>query len=300
MTDVYTRSEIRDMLAALQKIYDIVRVVDPIRNIVLEFGEDETEPAAAEYCCYAFWNKELRCENCISACALHEKTRRTKYEFVDYDVYNVVSKYIVVDGRELVLEIICRNNDEVLLGAFGHNEFVDRIIQHNHAQYTDSLTGAYNRRYLLERSRLIDKANGMNVNVCSFAMLDIDNFKTVNDTFGHAAGDAVLVAFAKLLQSGIRPKSGDCVFRMGGDEFLLLMSGIPHAAFIRRMNQILLDIHALSFAAYPGLLLGASIGGASQCEREGATYEELIELADKRMYEAKSAGGDRLRLPPCE
>lgn len=295
MKDVFTIPEIRQILASLREIYDIVRVVDPIRNLILEFPENRDEPVAQEYHCYAVWNKEQRCENCISVCAFKEKARKTKYEFIDYEVYSVVSKYIEVRGRGLVLEIVCRNNDEVLLGAFGHNEFVDRIVAHNRALHTDALTGAYNRRYLNERPRVLDKVDG--ICRCSFAMLDIDNFKDVNDTWGHAAGDEALIALVKLLQSHIRPKNSDCVFRYGGDEFVLLMSGVRHDVFRRRMEQVLSDINALSFAAYPGLKLGISIGGASQCERKDASYEELIALADKRMYDAKAAGGNRLSIP---
>jgi len=296
MNETFTIPQIQNTLASLGEVYDIVRVVDPTRSMVFQYPRGCSAPVCSEYSCYAVWNKAAQCENCISAYALHEKTRKTKYEFVNQDIYHVVSKYIEVEGRRLTLEIVCRINDEVLLGAFGHNEFIQKIIEYNHTIYTDALTGAYNRRFLAGRSRMTDKADG--AFSCSFAMLDIDNFKDINDSYGHAAGDAALIALVNLLQSRIRPQNGDCVVRYGGDEFLLMMSKVSHEVFIRRMEQILEAVNALAVAGHPGLRLELSVGGASQCEREDAPYAELIHLADQRMYAAKNAGGNRLVIPP--
>ncbi len=292
MKDTYTYDEIRRAIEALSAVYDIVRVVDPSRTVAYSFPPDQTIPVAGEYACYAVWNKEQRCEHCVSISALVDRTRKTKYEFIDREIYNVLSKYIVIDGQEFVLEIVYHVKDEVLLGAFGHNAFIERILAHNSAIYTDALTGAYNRRFFMERSRMIDKF--ADTPECSFALIDLDHFKRINDTYGHAAGDAVLVALSNLFHNNVRPKNGDCVIRYGGDEFLILMSKIPHEIFIARMQQLLGQVQALTLAEYPALSFSLSIGGASQCEFPNATYEDLIKVADERLYRAKRAGGNAL------
>jgi diguanylate cyclase len=153
----------------------------------------------------------------------------------------------------------------------------------------DWLTGLHNRRYLArELHRLAEeRIDGP----LSLAVLDIDHFKAINDRFGHAAGDHVLVRVARRLCDVLR--SADSVVRSGGEEFLVLMPRTDvHAATAccERIRQALL--HEDWELIAPGLTLTASAGLATT--EHPTDLEALVKLADQRLYAAKRAGRDRI------
>ena len=172
------RQEVSLLIDELKLVFDIVRLVDVTRTLECSIdsnGEITREP----YECYAVWRKDRRCENCISSKAFAKKSQMAKYEFVDNEVYYVMSKYIEVDEEPYALEMVTKVTDETLFDAYGKNEFVDTITNLNSRLYTDSLTGTYNRRYYDEQVK------GMIHMVDGFALVDVDNFKYVNDRYGH-------------------------------------------------------------------------------------------------------------------
>ncbi|MCE5201443.1 MAG: GGDEF domain-containing protein [Synergistaceae bacterium] len=198
----------------------------------------------------------------------------TKFEFVDNNIYFVISLYIKVDNKEYMLEMVTELNDETLFGAYGKNEFIKTIEEYNRKLYIDSLTGAYNRYYYDEQLK-------KSLRVSAVAMMDVDNFKEINDTFGHAVGDEVLKEIVKTISSFIRPV--DTVVRMGGDEFLLTFQNISKEALENRLENIRQGVSTIVLAKHPELKVSVSIG---------AVYDEISaaeksELADKCLYKAK-------------
>lgn len=162
-----------------------------------------------------------------------------------------------------------------------------RVLQH--AAERDHLTGCYNRRYLHER--LMNLPSGpMTVILC-----DIDNFKQVNDAHGHAAGDAVLLQFSRLLQAAAR--EGDSVVRYGGEEFLMVLpetgfdAALQLAEWLRtRFRGLPIDTGADGAPVYAT----ASFGVAAIAAGGSAPLASLIDAADKLMYAAKRNGRDRV------
>ena len=152
---------------------------------------------------------------------------------------------------------------------------------------TDELTGLSNRRHFVERAREAAAVARRYGQWCSFAIIDIDCFKRVNDQGGHQAGDEALVSLAAVLKANIR--ATDLAARFGGDEFVVLMphtdpeSGRAAAERIRRAVHE--DIAGTSLTVSIGL---ASIRG------EQAMLEELMARADQALYEAKRRGRDRV------
>ncbi len=147
----------------------------------------------------------------------------------------------------------------------------------------DWLTGLHNRRYL---ARQLDGAQAF-----SLAVLDLDNFKSVNDDHGHEAGDQVLVRVADLLLSVVR--HSDVVARTGGEEFVLLMPRTELAAAVRCCERALEAIRSAPWAEIAaGLRVTASIGIAGA--DEGTEFDSIAALADTRLYAAKRAGRDRV------
>jgi two-component system cell cycle response regulator len=158
------------------------------------------------------------------------------------------------------------------------------------ASMEDVLTGLPNRRGL-ERALLKIAAKGCGD--YAFAMLDIDHFKRVNDTFSHALGDEVLRQVALLLR--IATRESDLLFRYGGEEFVLLMEStdiLLAAKICRRISQA---IRSWSWAQiHPNLRITLSIGVA--LAEEARTPVEVMAVADERLYQAKNAGRDRIVL----
>lgn len=157
----------------------------------------------------------------------------------------------------------------------------------HHAQI-DTLTGVYNKAGL---QALVERQirNSRKSKCHALLFLDIDNFKTVNDTFGHKAGDQLLSLFAKVIRENIR--SNDIVGRFGGDEFVLLLQDLPSpevALYKARGLSVLLK----NICGYP---VSASIGIAC-FPRDGHSYALLAQHADEALYQAKESGKDRCVL----
>ena len=141
----------------------------------------------------------------------------------------------------------------------------------------DALTGAYNRRYYEEVVR-------NNIGPAGIALMDIDDFKICNDTYGHHARDMALETVAKTIRSCIRET--DLLIRYGGDEFLLVLAGIPADFFRTKLEQIRDAAQKTVVPGYPHFRLSLSIGGAMQTLAD--PMENVVRRADLLMYQAKS------------
>lgn len=154
--------------------------------------------------------------------------------------------------------------------------------------FTDSLTGLYNRTYfdqVLQREIRNAEQSGKPVTAM---MLDIDRFKNINDTFGHLAGDDVLKAFAKTVSDSVR--STDFSFRVGGDEFYVLMPGTGTEFAREAAEKLRASIE--NSRLFPGFSLTASIGVAGWMP--GETASEWMRRTDRALYQAKRAQGNRV------
>ncbi len=263
-------------LRRLQGIFDVVRLVDPEHRKVLALDSDGilTEKPGN---CHMVWNKDTRCENCISAKAYARKTILNKIEFKDEEAYFVISKYIEVGGRGCMLEMVTRLTDGRWLDMGGHRLLLDRCNGMERSAFVDPLTGAYTRRYF-------DKFLAGRSEEHGVAMIDVNQFKSVNDSFGHLVGDEALQTVAAAMQSCLRQT--DILIRYGGDEFLLLMpQNCPDGveSVIRRVQNA---VQAARVPSHPELRLSVSIGGV--CNVQPLT--EAIRQADARMYCNKENG----------
>lgn len=155
---------------------------------------------------------------------------------------------------------------------------------------TDSLTGLYNRRYLeAHMDKLLEK-NRESKKSLAVLMVDIDNFKGVNDTYGHDVGDQILKVFAQRLKDNLRPT--DLVARLGGEEFTVILPDvrIERAHMVAERLRRAIANEPIKCAAPEGQLnVTTSIGGAI-IDYDPHTTEEALKRADRMLYEAKSIG----------
>jgi two-component system cell cycle response regulator len=167
-------------------------------------------------------------------------------------------------------------------------------LQNYESSVRDSLTRAFNRRYLVERLSSEIAYARRHSSLMSLIIFDLDHFKRVNDTSGHLAGDEVLRQVAALVTRLIR--SEDVFARFGGEEFVVLVRGISHVNVGRFAERIRMAVEQLEIAAETILRVTISIGYASIHELSDGerTPEALLRMADERLYRAKTAGRNRV------
>ena len=269
-----TKQETEEMMKQLEKVFSIVRILD-VEGLEtansLNKGKMPDHPCQ----CYSFWNRDTRCANCISARVLADKKQRTKIEFIDSDMYQVISRYIEIDNVPHIIEMINCLDSDTLIDSDGRKELIGKIAGFDKEIYLDVLTGAYNRKYYEDNVKMSTRVSGI-------AMLDIDDFKLYNDTFGHMAGDVALETVVGVIKEEIRKI--DLIIRYGGDEFLIVMPGIEENSFVKKIRHIREKIDNTKVSGYPELKLSVSIGGVVS---DGRPIEYAIDKADKLMYKAK-------------
>ncbi len=151
---------------------------------------------------------------------------------------------------------------------------LSRKQRHLQLLYIDSLTNVFNRRYYDEHFQGEE-------NIQAIVMIDVDNFKHINDTYGHNVGDIVLQGIAQTVLSCVRKT--DAVIRYGGDEFVIIFNSIPAEVFEQKLELIRHSVDILVMDGYPKIHMSVSIGGAYGM---GIT-KELFKVADSMMYQAK-------------
>ncbi|RHM60238.1 diguanylate cyclase domain-containing protein [Coprobacillus sp. AF33-1AC] len=265
-------TEALDIIEQLKKIFDHVRLVDIHNQKVVKITSQGIEESTEK--CNEFWNHDHACRSCVSCHSYDKKGQAVKLEFIDHDVYGVIAEYIEIDNQPWVLEIICKTKEEILLSAHGHTKFMEKISQYNRQFYTDILTGCYSRRYYEEVVKHIDTIDAI-------AMIDGDNFKHINDHYGHAVGDLALQHMASAIKSCIR--DDDLLIRYGGDEFILVFQNMVQETFKERLNIILNTVKNETINDYPDIHLSVTIGGVHGVHH----VSDALKQADDLMYQGK-------------
>jgi diguanylate cyclase (GGDEF)-like protein len=155
--------------------------------------------------------------------------------------------------------------------------------------YYDHLTGLANRMLLADRFQLAIERSKRNRKPFAAVMIDLNRFKDINDTYGHAAGDQVLVAIGKRLMETVR--GSDTVSRLGGDEFVLIIENIEDRRELGRIGQKLIDMLAEKVQLDSGDMV--SIGGAlgfAVYPTDGGSMDTMLHVADQAMYDCKTSG----------
>ena len=273
--DQMTMQEAERKMESLREVFQVVRLVDG--KMLMDREKRINAGDLSETCqCYSFWKKDKECENCSSLLALKEQTQKIKFEFLDLQVFQVISRYVEIDGRPYVMEMIQNLDESIQIDQEGYDKLISKLSGYNEKLYTDVLTGIYNRRFFEEEIKKMEDEAGI-------AVIDLDDFKLHNDTYGHSAGDAALITTANIIKKYIRKT--DILIRYGGDEFLLILPSIKKHIFEDKLKLIQEKIHDAVVPNYEKMQLSVSIGGA--IFREG-NIEDAIASADRQMYIAKN------------
>lgn len=258
----------------LEKVFDVVRFLEG--DFFEQMQDDPRIGVKIGMCqCYDFWKKNKPCENCTSMKAYAEKKQKTKLEFLDADVFLVISRYLEIDDEACVMELVKHLENDTLIDTDGRDKLVGKLKGYQDKLYIDPVTGVYNRRYFEDEIRNMQNSAGV-------AMIDLDDFKLYNDIYGHDMGDQVLCIVADVIKNCIRKT--DKLIRYGGDEFLLILSDMVRGTLRGKLLQIQEAIENATIPNCPRLKLTASIGGVIS---EDGQIDEAIAKADQLMYKAK-------------
>lgn len=269
-----TRQQAEEEAKMLEKVFDVVRFLEG--DFFEQMQDDPRIGVKIGMCqCYDFWKKNKPCENCTSMKAYAEKKQKTKLEFLDADVFLVISRYLEIDDEACVMELVKHLENDTLIDTDGRDRLVGKLKGYQDKLYIDPVTGVYNRRYFEDEIRNMQNSAGV-------AMIDLDDFKLYNDIYGHDMGDQILCIVADVIKNCIRKT--DKLIRYGGDEFLLILSDMVRGTLRGKLLQIQEAIENATIPNCSRLKLTASIGGVIS---EDGQIDEAIAKADQLMYKAK-------------
>ena len=239
------------LLQYLQITYDLVRYVNPVTKKLIHVERDG-RVWESEFSCYAVWNRNEGCSNCISAKTVRTKERMMKFEITERDIFQIVSMYVEIDGKPCCLEMVSKLDDSFIPEGYSREEVLSSIRIHKEKSYIDWVTGIYNKRYYAEKLCRMEK-------VSAVAMADIKGFKHINESFGHQTGDDVLRQVARVIHETVG-ESGEAL-RYSGDDFVLVFSDIEKDKFDKLLEEIRRKVEALVFVELPGVKLELTITG---------------------------------------
>ncbi len=272
--DIMTREQAEIELKCLRDVFSEVRLLDKDYMEQLQKKQKEHQILPCQW--HDFLRKEHQCEQCSSLAAYLSKKQNTKLEILETDVYFVISRYVEIDGEQYIIEMFKRLHDNSVMDSLERERLVNKLIGYKEKLYRDVLTEVNNRRYYEEELKKKTLSAGV-------AMLDLDDFKLYNDTYGHEVGDRVLKLAADVIRKNIR--STDILIRYGGDEFLLILPGMKEAEFLKKLQQIKNNLTESSVPGYSRIQLSVSIGGVMT---DDESIESAVKRADQLMYQAKN------------
>ena len=268
-----TKEQLEEEIRHFRKIFQEIRLF-PFGNI--SDIDEEWRKIKEGQSCYHYWKRATPCDNCVVMRAATTKEEKGKLEIVNGRIYQVIARYIEVDEKPYVIELIRCLDGDWSIGEINHERLIDIFVHYNDKLYRDAVTDAYNRRYYEDEMKNKKKNAGV-------ALIDLDDFKLHNDIYGHQAGDMALYTVVDIIRKNIRKT--DKLIRFGGDEFLLVMPEVTEEVFSQKLQLIQESIYNTNVPGYPNLRLSISAGGVLT---EGGSIEEAVNRADKLMYQAKA------------
>lgn len=289
--------EISKKLEIINKMYQIIRFVDPVEKKIYKTISKELSDYKTR--CYEFWENGTICQNCISIRAFNENKTFIKIEFNMDKIYTVMAIPIDISGKRIVAEIINDHTDSFILDNYGDNDNTEvhlMIKNLNKLTLIDPLTNVYNKRYINERLPIdIIKASLFKQNI-TLILTDIDFFKLVNDHYGHLLGDEVLKTFGSTINQCLT-RSTDWISRFGGDEFLICLPDVEKDEAIEIAERMRKAIESLEIKHEEVTIkITASFGVYTIIPEQDCKTETILKCADKKLYIAKSNGRNRVEF----
>ena len=275
-----------------QKAYDPKALIDQLHTLAKQLQSQDTEPLSLhtpeqnfelDFKSIAKESIESYAQTKESVESINKKQQKILQENTQSNDYKV----------DDLMQSFSKVHEEISCQMYEANETIEelnkQILHLERKSNLDPLTKTFNRRSLDKYIGTLCKMKGK-VPKSNILLIDIDDFKQVNDTYGHLAGDRVLIFLAKLVNSILR--EGDKVFRFGGEEFLILLNRCDHVAAQNVARRIIEGIHKNTLL-YKNDQIKVTISiGSSELQKDDS-FDSFIERADKALYKAKHNGKDQ-------
>ncbi len=261
---IMTSEELKEAIDSLRLVADIVRTVDVSMQREVIFDSNGRHINMTETC-FDVWKKDSRCKNCISAVAFRNKTRLTKFEFIEDEIYHVISQYLEVDGSPYLLELVTKEQDDILKEIFGEDVSPSQIKTDLEVLYTDSVSGAANRSYYEEQlSGLVMDAVGM---------VRIKNYREITAVYGEEKSNRILWKIREVLHGMTRKE--DAIVRYEEDQFLVIFADMKKGFLEKYLNRIQEGIRKLQFEDMLHFQLDLDVYGSDRRDRVREMVGEL-------------------------
>lgn len=294
---IYTLDELFKEVKTLRNTFKIIRLVSPSDCKVYLFQDDKLK---ADTLCYHFWNRKTCYKYCISKQVSDSQGQGTKLESINGHIFIVIARFIILDGKTFTLELITELTD---ISGLGRNEHViveiRRLQEENSRLIRDPLTGCYSRHYMdTYFPNYVKEAEQQQKELC-IAVLDMDEFKLINDRYGHDTGDEVLKSCSQFWLKYFDYQHHEFITRYGGDEFIIISMADTYEAFCHRLvslsnsmrkNIVLGNGQIIPFSFTIGCACLSEVAQTSP----SSSREALFKLADERMYMGKRSGKNRI------
>ena len=290
---IYTLYDLEEEMKVLKRTFNIVRLVSPENCQVLRL---ERGKLSFDGNCHTLWGRSFPCEYCLSRRVVISRNTGMKTEFMDGHFFLVLAKYVFWEGKSFSLEMITEMTSvSSLEGEDLVLDEISRLEKENFRLMHDPLTHCYSRHYMNENFQLyVQEAKKHGQELC-VALFDMDNFKDINDRYGHTIGDEVLKSCCQFWLKYFDVPGQSFLTRYGGDEFVIVAIADSYQDFCSRLVQLSSSMRKT--IVRPGgnsipfsFTMGCAFMGETETSDAHAVWEALLSLADRRMYHGKSAG----------
>lgn len=271
----------------LGNIFMIQRVVDPKNKKIIDFENNIKTNENQK--CFDFWDNKSACSNCISMRALNENSSFSKIEYLNKNIYMIIASPININGETYVVELIKDITNDTMLSMFNNKivkDLREEIHRLNMIAVTDDLTNIFNRRYLNENLPVALRDLSNSDFSLSLIMLDIDDFKLINDTYGHLCGDYVIKEIAHLIDNYVKTFNG-WTCRYGGDEFISVIENISKEKTYEIIEILKNTIDSTPLNYNNNIIKITCSFGVSYLNENNLSVDDALNLVDNRLYEAK-------------
>lgn len=293
MVKLLSIDSLMNTIDTLSNIYDAIRIINPVTKKIYDIKSSTYELVLEDFPCYTYWNSNKICKNCVSMKAYNTEYTSIKIERKCEDTYIVMAVPIWVDNEKLILEFIKNSSNSLTLQDFESNlnlELNKQLSDAPNSMSIDLVTGANNRYYLETKLPADIYKSAVNNSTISIIMADLDDFKDINDTYGHLAGDEVLKTFTNLAKMCIR--EDDWIARFGGDEFIIVLNNTDALNAYKVADRIRNALEKKVISYKDKVINITASFGVYEIDLDEVLddYRKAIEKADIELLKAKKSG----------
>ncbi|MCT8977343.1 GGDEF domain-containing protein [Clostridium sp. CX1] len=280
-------------MGIFKMLYDIVRIIDPVKKQVLDLSSGKLSPLSS---CHCLWNKNKACNNCVSIRAYNENK---SFDKVDYDgkkLYMLTAIPVDIRNRRVVIELLKDVTCSGIIEKIDNKnaDTIYNIVNNlNNLIVQDPLTEVFNKRFLNERLPTEIKLSSENKEPLSIIMIDLDYFKKVNDTYGHVLGDRILKAAARSFSNCIR-KNSDWIARYGGEEFIVCLKNTNIDTAVKVAERMRKTLETIEICWENKKIHITASFGIKTILGQNIDVDSFLNEADIKLYEAKKGGRNKV------